>query len=91
MRTKITKALCRKRTGATTLRAKNFGDLITADHTVLGERCESRNNHRDTVVVLDLATSMDSILSVQNRNFSSNRTELTKILGADVETKTHLH
>ena len=29
-----------------TKRAENFGDLITADHKVLSEGCESRNNHR---------------------------------------------
>ena len=31
------------------------GDLIIADHTVLGEGCESRNNDRYAVVVQDLA------------------------------------
>ena len=36
--------------------AENFGDLITADHKVLSEGCESRNNHRYAVVVQDLAT-----------------------------------
>ena len=35
---------------------KFFGDLITADHQVLSEGCESRNNHRYAVVVQDLAT-----------------------------------
>ena len=37
-------------------RAENFGDLITADHKVLSESCESRNNHRYAIVVQDLAT-----------------------------------
>ena len=54
--TKITRAPCRKRTGTAVPRAENFGDLITADHKVLGEGCESRNNHRYAVVVQDLAT-----------------------------------
>ena len=35
---------------------KIFGDLIPADHEVLSEGCESRNNHRYAVVVQDLAT-----------------------------------
>ena len=35
---------------------KIFGDLITADHKVLSEGCESRRNHRYAVVVQDLAT-----------------------------------
>ena len=34
----------------------NFCDLITADHKVLSEKCESRNNHRYAVVVQHLAT-----------------------------------
>ena len=38
------------------LRAEIFGDLIAADHKVLSEGCESRNNHRYAVVVQDLAT-----------------------------------
>ena len=53
---KITRASCRKRTGTIVPRAENVGDSITADHKVLGEGCESRNNHRYAVVVQDLAT-----------------------------------
>ena len=56
MKTKTTRALCRKRTGAVVLRAEKFGDLMTADHKVLSEGCESRNNHRHAIVVQDLAT-----------------------------------
>ena len=48
-RTKITRAPCRKRNGEAVPRAANFGDLITADHKVLSDNCESRNNHRYTV------------------------------------------
>ena len=55
-RTKITRAPCRRRNGETVLRPVNFGDLITADHKVLSDSCESRNNHRYAVVVQDLAT-----------------------------------
>ena len=42
----------RGRTG----RAEQFGDLITAGHEALSEESESRNNHRYTDVVQDLAT-----------------------------------
>ena len=36
--------------------------------------------------------SVDSIISVQNPNFKGNRKELAKkVLGADAETKSHLH
>ena len=55
-RTKITRAPCRRRKGEAVPRADNFGDLITADHKVLSDNCESRNNHRYEVVVQDLAT-----------------------------------
>ena len=55
-RTKITWAPCRRRIGGAVPRAEIFGDLITADHKVLSEGCESRNNHRYAVVVQDLAT-----------------------------------
>ena len=37
LRTKITRASCRRRTGTVVPRAENIGDLITADHKVLSE------------------------------------------------------
>ena len=55
-RTKIPRAPCTRRNGGAVPRAENFGDLIAADHKVLSENCESRNNHRYAVVVQDLAT-----------------------------------
>ena len=55
-RTTITRAPCGRRNGGGVPRAERFGDLITADHEVLSEGCESRNNHRYAVVVQDLAT-----------------------------------
>ena len=56
LKTKITIASCRRRADAVMPRVENLGDLITADHKVLGEESESRNNHRYAVVVQDLAT-----------------------------------
>ena len=55
-RTNITRAPCRRCNGGAVPRPENFGDLITADHKVLSDNCESRNNHRYAVVVQDLAT-----------------------------------
>ena len=55
-RTKITMAPCRRRNGGAVLRAEIFGDLLSADHKVLSDNCESRNNHRYAVVVQDSAT-----------------------------------
>ena len=45
LRTEMTRAPCRRRTGKALLRAATFGDLMTADHKVLNEDCELRNNH----------------------------------------------
>ena len=56
LKTKITRASCRRRAGTVVPRAEHFGDLITADHKVHGEESESRDNHRYAVVVQDLAT-----------------------------------
>ena len=53
-RTQITRAPCRRRNGEPVFRAEKFGYMITADHKVLNEGCESRNNHRNSVVVQDL-------------------------------------
>ena len=56
LRTKMTRAPCRRRLGDTVPLAEKFGDLIAADHRVLNEGCEPRNNHRYAVGVQDLAT-----------------------------------
>ena len=56
LKTKITRASCRRRAGTVVPRAEHFGDLITADHKGLSEENESRNNHRHAVVVQYLAT-----------------------------------
>ena len=49
-RIKISRAPCRRRTNGAVSRAENFGDLIAADHKVLSDNCEARNNHRYAVV-----------------------------------------
>ena len=56
LKSKTTRAPCRRRTGTVVPRVEHFGDLITPDHKVLSERSESRNNHRYPVVVQDLET-----------------------------------
>ena len=45
LKTKITRASCRRRAGTVVPTAEQFCDLITADHKVLSEESESRNNH----------------------------------------------
>ena len=71
-RTKITRAPCRRRIGGAVLRAFFFGYLITADHKVLSEGCESRNNHRYAVVVQDLATQWIQSYRCKTKNLSGN-------------------
>ena len=66
-RTKTTRSPCRRRTGEAPPRAEKFGFLITADHKVLSEGCESRNNHRYAVVVQDLATQWIQSCPCKNR------------------------
>ena len=56
LKTKITRASCRRRAGTVVPKAEHFADLITADHKILSEESESRNNHRHAMVVQDLAT-----------------------------------
>ena len=149
-KTEIAKSACewswqgppyRKRTGDAVPRAEKFGDLMTADHKVLNEEGESRNNHRYAVVLQDLATqwiqsypcktrtsqetekslrkfldpserqwgrwiskqspirsrgarfsnSMDSILSVQNKNFSGDGKEFTKVSRSVRKAKSQIH
>ena len=80
-RTKITRAPCRRRIGGAVLRADNFGDLITVDHKVLSDNCESRNNDRYAVVVQVLATQWIQSYPCKTKT-SGNTEELAKVLGA---------
>ena len=90
-RTKITRAPCRRRKGGAVPRADNFGDLITADHKVLSDNCESRNNHRLRSRGTGSSYSMDPGVSLQKQNFTRNPEKLAKVPGAREETKSHLH
>ena len=79
-RTKITRAPCRRRNGDAVPRAANFGDLITADHKVLSDNCESRNNHRYAVVVKDLATQWIQAYPCKNKTSQETQRSLQKFL-----------
>ena len=79
-RTKITRAPCRRRIGGAVPRAENFGDLITADHKVLSESCESRNNHRYAVVVQDLATQWIQSYPCKTKTSQETQRSLQKFL-----------
>ena len=77
--------------GETVPRADNFGDLITADHKVLSDNCESRKQSSIRSRRAGLGHPMDPVVSVQNKNFSRNTPELAKVPGTREETKSHLH
>ena len=79
-RTKITRAPCRRRIGGAVPRAENFGDLITADHKVLSDNCESRNNHRYAVVVQDLATQWIQAYPCKTKTSQETQRSLQKFL-----------
>ena len=60
--------------------AENFGDLITADHKVLSDNCESRNNHRYAVVVQDLATQWIQARPCKTKTLQETQRNLQKFL-----------
>ena len=62
------------------LRAVNFGDLITADHKVLSDNCESLNNHRYAVVVQDSATQWIQAYPCKNKTSQETQRSLQKFL-----------
>ena len=86
-RTKITRAPCRRRNGEAVRRADKFGDLITADHKVLSEGCDSRNNHRYAVVVQDLATRWIQAYPCKTKTSQETQRSLQKFLGPDRKPK----
>ena len=68
-------------------RAEHFGDLITADHKVLSEESESRNNHRYAVVVQDLATQWTQSYPCKIKSSQGIQKNLMKFLEPTRETK----
>ena len=82
-RTKITRAPCRRRDSGAAPRAEILGDLITADHKVLSDNCESRNNHRYAVVVQDLATQWIQAYPCKTKTSQETQRSLQKFLEPD--------
>ena len=79
-RIKITRFLYRKRSGNQVRRAEKLGDLITTDHKVLSEACESRNNHPYAVVVQDLATQRIQSYPCKTKTSHETEKSLRKLL-----------
>ena len=86
-RTKITRALCRTRNCGAVPCAENFGYLITADHKVLSESCESRNNHRCAVVVQDLASQWIQAYLCKTKTSQETERSWQKFLESDRKPK----
>ena len=59
-----------------------FCDFITADPKVLGEGCESRNNHRYAVVEQDLATQWIRSYPCKTKTSKETHESLQKFLEA---------
>ena len=86
-RTNITRAPCRRRNGEAVPRADKFDDLITADHKVLSDNCESRNNHRYAVVVQDLATQWIQAYPCKKKTSQETQRSLQKFLEPEKKPK----
>ena len=80
LKTKITRASCRRRANAVVPRAENFGDLITADDKVLSEGCETRNNHRYAVEAQDLTTQQLQSYPCKTKSSQETQKSLVKFL-----------
>ena len=80
LRTKITWASCRRRTGTIVPKAENFGYLNTADHNVLSEGCESRSNHRYAAMEQDLATQWIQSYPCKTKTSQETEKSLQKFL-----------
>ena len=86
-RTKITRAPCRRRNRGAAPRSENFGDLMTADHKVLSDNCESRNNHRYAIVVQDLAFQWIQAYPCKTKTSQETQRSLQKFLEPDRKPK----
>ena len=80
LRTKMTRAPCRRRTGEALPRAEKFGDLITADRKVFEEDGELRNNHQYAVGVQDLATQWIQSSPCKTKTSQETQKSLRKFL-----------
>ena len=80
---KLQGAPCKRRNGEAVPRAESFGDLITADHKVQRDNCESRNNHRYAVVVQDLATQWIQTYPCKNKTSQETQRSFQKFLEPD--------
>ena len=70
-------AYFRKNQKRSILKSEKYGDLTTAEHKILSEGCESRNNHRHAAVVHVLATQWNPC---QTKTSQETKRNLRKFL-----------
>ena len=80
LQTKITRASCSRRAGTVLPKAEHFGVLITADHKILSEESESRNNHRYAVVAQDLASQWLQSFPCKTKSSQETQKSLMKFV-----------
>ena len=78
LRTEMTRAPCRRRTGEGLPRS--VGDLTTADLKLFNEGCESRDNLRCAVVMQDLASQWIQSFSCESKSSHETERSLSKFL-----------
>ena len=91
LRTKMTRAPCRRLAGEAAPRAEKVGDLTTTGHIVLNEEGEFRNNHRYAVVVQNLATQWIQCYPCQTKTSQETGKEFKKVSRAVRKAESHLH
>ena len=80
LRSKIARVPCRRGDNGSIPWAEKFGDLITAEHKIVNEGSESRNNHRFAVVVQDLATQWIQSYLCETKTSQETGNNLRKFL-----------
>ena len=70
---------------------KIFIDLITAEHKVVSEGCESRNNHRYAVVVQDLTTQWIQSYPCKTKIIQETQKSFQKFLESTRKLKVIVH
>ena len=80
LKTKITRASCRRRADAVMPRAEHPGELITADHQVLIEDNESRNNNGYAGVVQVLATQWIQSYPCKSKSSQETKKNMMRFL-----------
>ena len=77
---KLQEATCRRNSQSHILRATNFGDIVTADHRVISEEGESRNNQRYAIVVQDWATRWNQSYACKTKASQETAKNLRKFV-----------